>query len=60
MNYIFQYHFLNTFFLYTFFLIFTVIFILAISAQQFTEIDTHIIETINHKNMQKVTPYIFL
>lgn len=58
MNYIFQYHFLNTFFLYTFFLIFTVIFILAISAQQFTEIDTHIIETINHKNMQKVTPYM--
>lgn len=44
-------------FMYCIFLMFTILFILGISAKQFTEIDCHLVETLNHKKIQKNVPY---
>lgn len=58
IEFLFQFHLTYTLFLYFCFLIITIIFVLALSTQQFTQIDCHLATTINHKSTQKTVPYL--
>ncbi len=58
MTFSFHFDLSNNLFLYFCFLIITVILVLAVSTQQFTQIECHLSTTINHKSVQKGAPYL--
>lgn len=57
IQFLYEYSFIETCLLYIPFLIFTILFILAISARQFNVIDIDVVSTLNNKTYKKVIPY---